>query len=138
MATKINFVTSQNNIKSKNNKTPKIKLNEKVKKIEKIAPVTTNLIFVDNAKVEDGNITDSMMHPSECTKLLVCRAYQLTRGMPPVIEWTGKFDAIAIAKEELNRRVIPLAIVRDIPDGRMPNGFREEVWSVRDMDIRDW
>jgi len=96
--------------------------------------------YVENVRLritKDDKVTDSTMTPNEYIRLIACRARQLKVGVKPVIKWTERFDPIAIAKEEINQRVIPLVIIRKIPDNRHTRGFREEIWEVKDMDIRD-
>jgi len=96
--------------------------------------------YVENVRAEkrnDDRVTDPTMTPNEYVSLVSWRAKQLKVGWKPTIEWAGPHDPIAIAKEEINRRVVPGVILRRIPDANFDVGFRIEVWEVKDMDIRD-
>jgi len=88
-------------------------------------------------KKKSGTVTDPVMTPFEYARLLSCRAKQLAAGYPPHVEWTGSYDPIAIAKYEIEQRVSTLVIVRKIPDASKPSGFRDEIWELKDLDIRD-
>lgn len=83
------------------------------------------------------NKTDKLMTVYEYTKLLGVRANQLKLGMPTTIKWTGKYDPILIAKEEISQGEIPLMIKRKVPDKKYEGGYRYEYWDIKDMDIRD-
>ena len=83
-------------------------------------------------------ITDNTLTPHEYVRLVGYRADQLKMGGKPVIEWPFHFDPIAIAKSELKQRVIPLNIIRKIPDCTSETGFRDEIWDPNDMNIRDF
>ena len=80
----------------------------------------------------EDKVTDNTMTPSEYVRMVGLRATQLKFGKKPVIEWKGAFDPIAIAKSEIKQRVLPMAIVRKIP------GSRDEIWNIKDMNIRDF
>ena len=54
-----------------------------------------------------------------------------------MIEWDGPYDPIAIAKREIELRVVPLVVVRRIPDLKSPLGYKEEIWELKNLDIRD-
>jgi DNA-directed RNA polymerase subunit K/omega len=101
------------------------------------------ITFVDESKSEKKTkraqkVTDHVITPFEYTKILECRAKQLYVGYPPLIEWEGNYDPIAIAKREIEQRLSTLLIVRRIHDPRKPQGFREEVWSLKNLDLRDF
>jgi len=83
------------------------------------------------------SVTDATVTPYEYTALVNYRATELSMGVPPLIKYTGKFHPISIAKEEINKRVLPLFIERKIPDNRTATGFRSEMWDIREMNIRD-
>ena len=74
----------------------------------------------------------------EYVRLIGFRAEQLQMGSKPVIDWPFDFNPIAIAKSELKQRVLPLNIIRKIPDCNSKTGFRDEVWNPNDMHIRDF
>jgi len=92
--------------------------------------------FRGNKKKSD-KVTDPLMTPFEYARLLSCRAKQIAAGMPLHIEWKGQFDPIAIAKSEIEQRLGTLVIIRKIPDVSKPSGFRDEMWELSEMDIRD-
>ena len=83
-------------------------------------------------------ITDNTMTPHEYTRLVGLRAEQLKMGKKPVINWAGDFDPISIAKSEVKQRVVPIVIIRKIPDCNSKTGFRDEIWNPKDMNIRDF
>jgi len=82
-------------------------------------------------------LTDNLITPYEYAKLLIRRATELKMGYKPAIEWDGPYDPIAIAKREIELRVVPLVIVRNIPDLKSPSGYKEEIWELKNLDIRD-
>ena len=86
----------------------------------------------------NDKITDDTMTPHEYVRLVGFRAYQLRMGSKPVIDWPFAFNPIAIAKSELKQRVLPIAIIRKIPDCNSETGFRDEIWNPNDMNIRDF
>ena len=83
-------------------------------------------------------ITDSTITPNKYVRVLCRRTKQLQIGARPTIEWKDRFDPIAIAKEEINQRRIPLVINRKIPDVTHETMFRDEIWEVKEMNIRDF
>lgn len=98
--------------------------------------------YVENVRTRseienDDRVTDDTMTPNEYIRLLSWRARQLKTGMRPVIEWKERFDPVAISKEEINQRRVPLVIIRKIPDSRSETGFRDEIWEIKDLNIRD-
>jgi DNA-directed RNA polymerase subunit K/omega len=80
----------------------------------------------------DDKLTDAVLTPYEYARLLSCRSKQIANGYPLEVKWDEPFDPIKIAKYEIEQRVVPLYIERKLPDGRI------EVWSLKDMDIRDY
>ena len=84
-------------------------------------------------------ITDSTMTQYEYAKLLSVRARQLQLGMEPKVSVDSNvpYNPIEIAKQEISERVIPLVIVRKIPDYKNKNNFREEIWTIKELNIRD-
>jgi len=53
----------------------------------------------------------------EVTRLISARALQLTLGAPAMIKPSKKASMIEIAKEELDKKVIPILVLREFPDG---------------------
>ena len=84
------------------------------------------------------HVTDNTITPSEYIRMVSLRAKHLKLGKTPLIEWKGAFDPIAIAKSEIKQRVLPMAIVRKIPDCTSETGFRDEIWNIKDLNIRDF
>ena len=84
-------------------------------------------------------ITDSTITPYEYTKLLSVRSKQLQLGFEPkvYVEPDKPYNPIEIAKREINERVVPLVVVRKIPDYKNTNGYREETWNIKELNIRD-
>lgn len=81
--------------------------------------------------------TNKVMTQYEYIALWSARAKQLKIGMPAKVEWTGVYDPIAIAKEEIKQGVVPLMIKRRIPDENYEGGYKFEYWDIADMDVRD-
>lgn len=103
--------------------------------------------FVDSGNIShkykkknNNNVTDNVITPSEYIKLLSYRSAQLSRGYEPLIKINGDeiLDPFLIAKREIERRVLPLLIVRKIPDSTKPQGYREEIWELKNLDLRDF
>ena len=91
----------------------------------------------EKSKGKVSKVTDNVLTPYEYARLLSAMAKLLAAGFPPQVEWDGPFDAIAIAKKQIEQRVGTLVVVRRIPDLSKPGGFREEVWDLKSLDIRD-
>ena len=53
----------------------------------------------------------------EVARLVGARALQISLGAPILIEVTGRFDPIEIAKTEFKNKIIPITIKRKLPDG---------------------
>ena len=87
---------------------------------------------------EEDRVTDATIIPNEYVRVLGRRAKHLQLGARPTIEWKGRFDSIAIAKEEINQRRIPLVINRKIRNGTYETMFREEIWDINEMNIRGY
>ena len=84
-------------------------------------------------------VSDSTMTQYEYAKLLSVRARQLQLGMEPkiTVDSNAPYNPIEIAKQEISDRVIPLVIVRKIPDYKNKDKFREETWNIKELNIRD-
>ena len=61
----------------------------------------------------------------ELTRLISARALQLSLGAPAMIKVAKGASIIDIAKAELEKKVIPLAVIREYPD------FTTEIVSVK-------
>lgn len=53
----------------------------------------------------------------EETRLISARALQLSLGAPPLIKPAKEVSMLELAKEELKQKVLPLAVLREYPDG---------------------
>ena len=93
-----------------------------------------SIVFYDK---KHKKLTDNLITPYEYTRLMIRRAKELEMGYKPMIEWNGSYDPIAIAKCEIELRVVPLVVVRRIPDLKNPLGYKEEIWELKNLDIRD-
>ena len=82
-------------------------------------------IFVDN----DKRITKKFMTIYERVRLLGVRAKQLSLGAKPMIRNAENQDPKTIAKLELENKVMPLIIIRTLPNGQ------KEKWKVSELDI---
>ena len=65
----------------------------------------------------------------ERVRLLGERATQLSYGAKPMIKNVGNLDPKIIAKLELEAKLIPLIIIRTLP-----NGLKEK-WRVSELEI---
>ena len=82
-------------------------------------------IYVPN----DKRITKKYMTIYERVRLLGERATQLSYGAKPMIKNVGNLDPKIIAKLELEAKLIPLIIIRTLP-----NGLKEK-WRVSELEI---
>lgn len=55
----------------------------------------------------------------ERARLVTARALQLSFGAPPLVKAVPGVTAYELAKEELEKKVLPLTIIRRFPDGRV-------------------
>lgn len=78
--------------------------------------------------------TSNRMTRFEYTMLIAARALQLSAGAHPLIDYKKEniYDPREIAERELNERIIPLVIQRNLPDGS------KEFWKVEDMYIKNY
>lgn len=88
-------------------------------------------------KERSTKVTDNLITPYEYAKLLSHRATELKLGFKPMIEWNDSYDPIAIAKREIELRVVPLVVVRRIPCLKSCSGYKEEIWELKNLNIRD-
>jgi DNA-directed RNA polymerase subunit K/omega len=82
-----------------------------------------------NTKIASEHITKDFLTKYERVRILGERARQLASGAKPMIKYTEKLDPIAIAKAELEQKVLPFIIERKLPNGSI------ERWNVRDLKI---
>jgi DNA-directed RNA polymerase subunit K/omega len=87
-------------------------------------------------KKKKEKLTDNVITPYEYARLLSAEAKQIAAGMPFSVKWDGPFDPIGIAKKVIEQSAGILVIIRKIPDGSI-QGFEEEVWDLKHLDIRD-
>ncbi|MCR4335943.1 MAG: DNA-directed RNA polymerase subunit K [archaeon] len=55
----------------------------------------------------------------EITRLISARALQLSLGAPGMIKASKEVSMIEIAKEEFDKKVIPISVLREFPDGHI-------------------
>ena len=53
----------------------------------------------------------------ENTRLISARALQISYGAPPLVKPKKEMTPIDIAKEELEKNVLPLVVLRSLPNG---------------------
>ncbi|MDO8646904.1 MAG: DNA-directed RNA polymerase subunit K [Candidatus Diapherotrites archaeon] len=53
----------------------------------------------------------------EETRLISARALQLSLGAPPLVKPAKEISIFELAKEEFRQSVLPLAVLREYPDG---------------------
>ncbi len=86
-------------------------------------PVSQDIRYV---KSED-RITKPYLFEFERVRLLGERAKQISMGAKPMIKNIEKLDPKSIARLELENKVIPLMILRELPDGRI------EKWKINEL-----
>lgn len=77
-------------------------------------------------KSED-RVTKSILFEFERVRILGERATQLSMGAKPMIKNVDNLDPKTIAKMELENKVIPLIIIRELPNGAM------EKWKISEL-----
>lgn len=55
----------------------------------------------------------------EVTRLLSARALQLSLGAPSLIKVPKEASFLDVARAELDKKTIPLAVLREFPDGHV-------------------
>ena len=86
--------------------------------------IETN-IFIESSK----RITKKYMTIYERVRVLGERAKQLSLGAKPLIKGAENMDPKIVAKMELEKKVIPLIIIRTLPNGQ------KEKWRVSELEI---
>jgi len=82
-------------------------------------------IFVEPTK----RITKNFMTIYERVRILGERAKQLSLGAKPLIKGAENMDPKVVAKMELEKKIIPLIIIRPLPNGQ------KEKWRVSELEI---
>jgi DNA-directed RNA polymerase subunit K/omega len=82
-------------------------------------------IFIENSK----RITKKFMTTYERVRILGERAKQLSLGAKPLIKGAENMDPKVVAKMELEKKIIPLIIIRPLPNGQ------KEKWRVSELEI---
>jgi DNA-directed RNA polymerase subunit K/omega len=77
-------------------------------------------------KTED-RVTKPILFEFERVRILGERATQLSMGAKPMIKNVDNLDPKTIAKMELENKVIPLIIIRELPNGAM------EKWKISEL-----
>lgn len=76
------------------------------------------------------NVTRPLMSKYEKALVLGKRATMLANGAEPLIDVPeGVEDVVEIAEEELNKKMTPFIIERDLGNGK------KEIWKIKDMII---
>jgi len=73
--------------------------------------------------------TKNILSKYEKVKILGLRAEQLQRGAKPYVEVNLPFNALAIAKKEMEQRKLPFLVCRKLSNGT------KEYWRLNDMII---
>lgn len=55
----------------------------------------------------------------ERTRVISARALQISFGAPPLLKPKKELTPIDIAKEEFEKKIIPLVILREFPNGEV-------------------
>ena len=81
--------------------------------------------FIESSK----RITKKYMTIYERVRILGERAKQLSLGAKPLIKGVENMDPKVVARMELEKKVIPLIIIRTLPNGQ------KEKWRVSELEI---
>jgi DNA-directed RNA polymerase subunit K/omega len=81
--------------------------------------------FVETSK----RVTKKYMTIFERVRILGERAKQLSLGAKPLIKGAENLDPKVVAKLELEKKIIPLVIIRTLPSGQ------KEKWRVSELEI---
>lgn len=81
--------------------------------------------FVESTK----RVTKKYMTIFERVRILGERAKQLSLGAKPLIKGAENLDPKVVAKLELEKKIIPLVIIRTLPSGQ------KEKWRVSELEI---
>lgn len=70
-------------------------------------------------EIENFNMPSSKIRISkyEYTNLISTRAYQISQGYPSLIKCTGYETAEQVAKQEFKNGILPLKLVKTLPNG---------------------
>ena len=85
---------------------------------------SVSLFVNDNERISIPRLTQY-----ERVRLLGDRAKQLSEGAKPLIKCDKVYSAMEIAILELEKKVIPLKIIRPRPDGK------QELWTVTELEL---
>ncbi len=58
-----------------------------------------------------------MLTRFETTRLVSARALQLSLGAPPMLKAGKELTMLELAKQELEAKVLPMAVLREYPNG---------------------
>jgi DNA-directed RNA polymerase subunit K/omega len=84
----------------------------------------------EEEKIEiDAKITRPFLTKYEKVKLLAYRTNQLSKGAKTMIKTKKLMSSKEIAIIELNEKVIPLLLLRPIPNGK------SELWNIRELEF---
>ena len=75
------------------------------------------------------NVTKNILSKYEKVKILGLRAEQIQRGARPYVEVSLPFNALEVAKKELEQKKIPFLVCRKLSTGT------KEYWRLDDMII---
>ena len=109
-------------------------------KKKKTKDILADIEIEDDFFEDDNNVQDMFVEPSkritknfmtiyERVRILGERAKQLSLGAKPLIKGAENMDPKIVAKMELERKIIPLIIIRPLPNGH------KEKWRVSELEI---
>lgn len=55
----------------------------------------------------------------ERARLISARALQLSLGAPPMVKVTNEISMYDLSKQELEQKLLPLAVLREYPNGEL-------------------
>jgi DNA-directed RNA polymerase subunit K/omega len=87
-----------------------------------------NFNDIDEIIKKTGRLTKPFLEKYEVVKLLAIRSKQLAQGAKAMIKNTQDMSHKEIAKEELKLKVMPLILVRPLPNSE------PERWYLRELD----
>lgn len=84
-------------------------------------------VYVNN----EDRCSSNILTKYEVTRLLGERTTQLAYGAKPMINGVGGLSSRVIAQLELESKMIPIKIVRPLPNGL------KEIWSISELKLKD-
>lgn len=94
---------------------------------EKIFLEDYNLLLKKEDFTSEDKLNNLKLSIYEITRIIGTRATQIARGAKPFLKKSENMSPIDIAKEELKNKLVPIKLIRPMPNGT------EEVWSLNEF-----